>query len=72
MATGKPTESAIRQARDLAYDAMESYNPKEAIRLCRKAIELDPRCVDALVIMAGALETEERTKCKQRLRTTSW
>ena len=56
MTTKKPTETAHRQARDLAYDAMESYDPKEAVRLCRKAIELDPRCVDALIIMAGVVD----------------
>lgn len=56
MATKQPTESAHRQARDLAYQAMESYDPEEAVRLCAKAIELDPRCVDALVIMAGVFD----------------
>lgn len=35
---------------------MESYDPKEAIRLCTKAIELNPCCVDALVMLAAVFD----------------
>mgnify|MGYP001584073609 CR=1 FL=1 len=48
MADEKPTESARHQAQDLAYKAMGARDPEEAIRLCVKAIEIAPRCVDAL------------------------
>lgn len=49
------TES-IRQAQDLAYLAMSEPDPEEAARLCTQAIELDPRCVDALILMAGVYD----------------
>lgn len=56
MSGKQPIELARRQARDLAYKAMESRDPEEAVRLCTEAIDLDPRCVDALVLMAGVFD----------------
>ncbi len=50
------SESDRQQAQDLAYKAMSTQSPEEAVRLCTQAIELDPRCVDALTLMAGAYE----------------
>ena len=41
------------RARELAYDAMESYNPKEALRFARAALKLDPDNLDALRIEAN-------------------
>lgn len=56
MKADKQNESVRRQAQDLAYKAMESYDFREAVRLSTKAIELDPRCVDALTILAGTID----------------
>lgn len=55
-ANNNPTELARRQAQDLAYRAMETRDPEEAVRLCAKAIEHAPRCVDALVLLGDAAE----------------
>ena len=56
MAADNPNESARRQAQDLAYKAMDTRNPEEAMRFCARAIDMDPRCVNALVMMAGTLD----------------
>lgn len=40
------------QAQDLAYQAMEAESVAEARKLVRRALKLDPDCVDALVILA--------------------
>ncbi len=45
-------ESPEEQAQDLAYQAMEATSLKEMQSLCRKALELDPHCIDALLIKA--------------------
>jgi tetratricopeptide (TPR) repeat protein len=37
------------EAQDLAYQAMETPDPVRSAKLCEKAIELDPHCVDALM-----------------------
>jgi tetratricopeptide (TPR) repeat protein len=55
----KTTDQTRRKAQELAYRAMESYDPKEVLRLCQEAVQIDPRCVDALVLMAGAFEDPE-------------
>ena len=60
MANKKTTESARHRAQDLAYKAMESYDSEEVLRLCNKAIEIDPRCVDALTLVSGAFDINER------------
>jgi tetratricopeptide (TPR) repeat protein len=39
-------------ARDLAYQAMEEYDPVEIERLARQALSHDPACVDALRMLA--------------------
>jgi tetratricopeptide (TPR) repeat protein len=39
-------------AQQLAYDAMEAPSDREASRLAREALKIDPDCVDALVIVA--------------------
>jgi tetratricopeptide (TPR) repeat protein len=40
------------EAQDLAYEAMEAQTPERALQLARRALELNPRCVDALLIIA--------------------
>src|SRR3989304_1922981 len=39
-------------AQELAYDALEAPNASEARRLAARALELDPECVDALLLQA--------------------
>ena len=42
------------RARELAYDAMESYDAKKALRFARAALKLDPDGLDALRIEANS------------------
>ena len=61
MSRRKTDEAARRQqAQELAYKAMSARNPKEALRLCMEAIEIDPHCVDALTTAAGMHAPKER------------
>ena len=46
--------SASEKAQELAYDAMEADDPNAAVKLAMRAVELDRRCVDALVMLAHA------------------
>jgi len=46
--------TASEKAQELAYQAMESDNINTAVELAMKAVELDRRCVDALIILAHA------------------
>lgn len=46
--------TASDRAQELAYQAMESDNFDTAVELAMKAVELDRRCVDALIILAHA------------------
>ena len=43
-----------QKAQELAYEAMEARDPNTALKLAMRAVELDRRCVDALVILAHA------------------
>lgn len=43
-----------RQAQGLAFDAMEAGDEERAYELARRAVEFDPDCVDALVILGEA------------------
>ena len=53
-----PTAGGVRtaseKAQELAYDAMEADDPNTAVKLAMRAVELDRRCVDALVMLAHA------------------
>jgi tetratricopeptide (TPR) repeat protein len=42
------------EAQDLAYAAMDAATPQEALKLARRALELNPRCVDALLLVVRA------------------
>ena len=50
------------RAQDLTYDALETDNPDEALRLVHEALELDPDCTDAQRLMVALLpaSTENR------------
>ena len=41
------------QAQELAYDALETGDPAEALRLVREALRLDPDCTDAQRLMVA-------------------
>ncbi len=43
---------AKSEAQQIAFDAMEAESEVEARKLARRALRLDPDCVDALVVMA--------------------
>jgi len=47
-------QTASEKAQELAYDAMEADDINTAVELAMQAVELDRRCVDALVILAHA------------------
>ncbi len=53
--------TASEEAQELAYEAMEADDPNTAVSLAMRAVELDRRCVDALVILAhgGAKSQDE-------------
>ncbi len=42
----------IEEAQSLAYKAMDSDDPLEAMKLARDALLLDPNCIDALMLVA--------------------
>ena len=46
--------TASEKAQELAYEAMESDNINTAVELAMQAVELDRRCLDALIILAHA------------------
>jgi len=45
--------SSEDEAQELAYDAMEAESEAEARKLARRALRLDPDCVDALVLLTS-------------------
>jgi len=61
-------ESPEEQAQELAYQAMEASSLREVQSLCRKALELDPHCIDALLIKAE-LNARSPMAYATRLRT---
>lgn len=48
-------------AQELAYEAMETRDPRRSVQLALRALDLNPRCVDAALIVAraGARTREE-------------
>jgi tetratricopeptide (TPR) repeat protein len=53
---------AKAQAQEFAFDAMEAETEADARKLAKRALRLDPDCVDALVVMADldARSTKDR------------
>ena len=49
---GHEEKDPRRRAQDLAYDAMEAGTSKKVLKLARQALELDPDCVDARLMVA--------------------
>ena len=46
--------SPADEAQDIAYQAMEASDAQTAVKLAMQAVDLDPNCVDALIILAQA------------------
>jgi len=44
---------AKNEAQQIAFDAMEADNERQARKLAKRALRLDPDCVDALLVMTG-------------------
>lgn len=42
-----PADNPVEQAQELAFQSMEEQDPRRALALARKALEIDPDCVDA-------------------------
>ena len=59
--------SDIEIAQELAYQAMESRDRKEALRLANEALKLDPDCIDALV-MKAVVEAKSVSKLIEKLK----
>ena len=51
---GGGRRDARAKAQDLAFEAMEAKTPQQALKLAARALELNPRCVDALLLVAQA------------------
>jgi tetratricopeptide (TPR) repeat protein len=47
-----PPPSSRTQAQQIAFDAMEARTERQARKLARQALALDPDCVDAIVLLA--------------------
>ena len=54
------------EAQQIAFDAMESSTEAQALKLAKRALKLDPDCVDALVVLAG-IETDSPQQLIDRL-----
>lgn len=50
----------VEEAQELAYLAMETESDTEARSYCRRALKLDPHCMDALVLQATITARSER------------
>ena len=55
------------QAQDLAFEGMDTGDPEKSARLCAKALDLDPNCVDAFVHLAQ-LTFETRAELIEQIR----
>jgi tetratricopeptide (TPR) repeat protein len=49
---GSRNRSPLGQAQELMYDAWETANPKQRIKLAKQAIEVSPLCADAYNLLA--------------------
>jgi tetratricopeptide (TPR) repeat protein len=54
----QPSDEPIERARQLAYDAMDAPNEREARKLIGEALALDPDCVEAIVMLAEMSSSE--------------
>ena len=63
--------TASEKAQELAYQAMDSDNINTAVELAMQAVELDRRCVDALVILAHG-GSQSQDELIENLEKTVW
>jgi tetratricopeptide (TPR) repeat protein len=59
LATEKPPSGPKEQARDLLHQAMAADGVEAAVALARRALMLDPDCVDAMVLINDATANSE-------------
>ncbi|MBN2244574.1 MAG: tetratricopeptide repeat protein [Candidatus Aminicenantes bacterium] len=59
----------VEEAQELAYEALDTEDPYEALELCRKALDIDPDCFDAsfLIIQLTARSLSELIKKTEKL-----
>lgn len=55
----------VEEAQEHAYEAMETEDPFEALELTKKALQLDPDCVDAFMLMARLTSRSLTEKIKK-------
>jgi len=65
--TGSPRSKADRRsaAQQLAYNAWEAISLEAALKLARRAVQLHPACVDALMILAQAKSKSREDEIKE-------
>lgn len=56
----KTSEAVRRQAQELVNQAAEARYIEDTVRLCKMALELDPRCVDALLLLASTSNVPDK------------
>lgn len=61
-----------KKAQELAAQARNSSDPKQAVQLARKALELDRSCADALVVLAHARATAPDELAEGLARAVAW
>lgn len=66
-AKSKPSRNPKHEAQDLAYEAMQIRDPLKSAKLCTKALDLDPNCVDAFVHLSQ-LSCSERPELLKHIR----
>lgn len=54
------TDEALDAAQDLVFDAWETSDPRQRLRLAKQALEISPLCADAYLLLAEAAETPEK------------
>lgn len=54
----RPSDDPIDRAEQLTYDAMEAPTEREARKLLKQALDLDPGCVDALLQLAEMAQSQ--------------
>ena len=55
----RQSDTTRYDAQQLFYDAMEADDEKSAVALCRRALEINPDCADALTFLAD-IETDNK------------
>jgi len=57
-------QTSLDRAQELAYDAWETPNRRQRVRLARKALKICPYCADAYVILAEDAARSDEEACE--------